>query len=90
MADGAFPKGDREAHARLARGMVRRTGVDLGDRVVDGRVTEAALGSILDRCCQCPYPGSCQAWQQDNAGGAETAPSYCLNRDLFLDLPKTD
>lgn len=87
MTDTAFPKGDREAHARLARGMVRRTHVDLGKRVADGRVADEALGSILDRCCQCAYPGSCASWQADHAGGAAEPPAYCLNRDLFADLP---
>jgi hypothetical protein len=89
MSDTAFPKGDREAHARLARGMVRRTGVDLGERVADDRVTDDALGSILDRCCQCAYPGSCASWQADHADGAAEAPAYCLNRDLFAGLPHT-
>jgi hypothetical protein len=89
MTDEAFPKGDRDAHERLARGMVRRTHVDLGDRTADGRITEEALGTILDRCCQCPYPASCAAWQADHADGAAEPPGYCVNRDLFATMPHT-
>lgn len=88
MSDEAFPKGDREAHARLARGMVRRLGVDLGDKVVDGRITDEALGPILDRCCQCPYPGSCAAWEADHPDHADAAPGYCQNIDFFAELPR--
>lgn len=86
MTDLAFPKGDRDAHARLARGMVRRTHADLGDRTADGRITDEALGTIIDRCCQCPYPGSCAAWQADNPTAAEP-PGYCVNRDVLAGLP---
>jgi len=81
-------KDDRDVHARLVRGMVRRVGVDLGDRAADSRVTDESLGTILDRCCQCRFAGSCQAWQLDHCGGAEVAPPYCLNRDLFTDMSR--
>jgi len=86
MTDLSFRKGDRATHLRLARGMVEHTGADLGSRVADGDVTEAALGTILDRCQQCPYPASCQAWQADHAGETGGAPAYCLNGALFAGL----
>lgn len=86
MSTAPFKKGDRETHLRLARGMVEHTNADLGDRVVDGGITAASLGTILGRCQQCPYPASCQAWQADHAGEHGAAPPYCLNRDLFGDL----
>lgn len=88
MSDYSFPKGDRETHARLARGMVRRLGVDLGDRVVDGRITDDALGTLLDRCCQCSQPGACMAWEAEHTGHVEETPDYCLNRSVFETMPK--
>ncbi len=90
MRDFAFPKGDREAHAELAGAMVRTVGVDLGNRAPDGQVTAPSLGTIVTRCQQCANPGSCQAWLRDHSEGAERAPDYCLNRDLFDDMPKRD
>jgi hypothetical protein len=86
MNDISFPKGDPAAHAELVRGMVKRTGVSLGERVVDGRLTNEALGTLLDRCCQCSKPASCKAWQADNPGPVDAAPEYCLNGDRFAEM----
>lgn len=74
--------GDRMArHARLAAGMAARMGASLGDRAPDGLVTPASLGTLLTRCAECPYPGSCAAWQADHPDGAGGPPPYCLNAE---------
>ena len=85
MTQGAKPPSDdvtRDArHAGLVREMIGVTGSPLGARAVDGRISRAALGTLVDRCKQCPHPGSCAAWLADHEGGADAPPLYCLNRD---------
>ena len=68
-------------HADLVRRMIGATGSPLSARAVDGRIDRKALGTLVERCKQCPHPGSCAAWLADHEGGAEAPPAYCLHRD---------
>lgn len=66
-----------QAHIQLMARMARTVGADL-DRLSDSEWSDA-----LDRCCDCPNPGSCEDWLEDNAAGADHPPRFCANRKMM-------
>jgi len=62
-------------------------GVDLGEALLEGRLTGADLRSAAVRCSGCEAADVCGGWMAEQAGtNPEAAPGYCNNADLFARL----
>ena len=77
---GYFEKIDR--HSDLIRRMSKRSGVDLGDEVVTGRMSAEAYRSSVFVCAGCASVEACEALLAE--GGRGPAPEFCANK-LTLD-----
>lgn len=72
-----------KVHAELVDRMSGTLGLDLEETMMQGRMQIDTLGDAVLSCTGCTRTQDCMHWMEDNATGAETAPDYCRNRDLF-------
>lgn len=63
----------------LTRGMARVLGVNLPRAVVEGWLSRAELGRLVDRCQSCNQKGACTAWLA-TAASAPCLPVFCPNK----------
>ena len=63
----------------LTRGMARVRGVNLVEAVIDGWLTRAELGRLVDRCASCPSAARCSGWLAVTVQ-ADALPAYCRIR----------
>lgn len=76
-----------DRHAALMNRMADTVGVDLGEALVEGRLSGEGLRSAILRCTACDNPEACDHWLADRApGSAEDTPEYCRNRALLAGL----
>lgn len=57
--------------------------VGAADHIPASFAGERQLRQAATRCMGCGKPDDCAAWLDEHAGGADRAPGYCPNRDLF-------
>lgn len=79
-----FQKLDR--HADLVNRMADTVGADMGQALLEGRLTGQELRGMVLNCCACEGAGDCPDWLADHKAGAEAAPGYCRNRDTLAEL----
>ena len=72
-----------DRHADLVSGMAARTGTDLGDALIEGRLTPDRLRAAVLRCTACAAPGDCE---RHLASDGTDVPGYCRNAGLFAAL----
>uniref|UniRef100_UPI003BA9CAD9 DUF6455 family protein n=1 Tax=Stappia sp. TaxID=1870903 RepID=UPI003BA9CAD9 len=72
-----------DERARLMGEMMRTVGATEG--MPESLSLEASLRRAAGNCLGCTRPQECSQWLEDNAEGAERAPGYCPNADLFAD-----
>ena len=76
-----------DRHAALMNRMADTVGVDLGDALIDGRLSGEGLRSAILRCTACDSPEACAHWLAGKSpGSAGEAPAYCRNRALLAGL----
>jgi hypothetical protein len=63
----------------LTRGMARVLGVSITSAVVEGWLTRAELGRLVDRCQACGQKAACTAWLA-RAVDAPCLPVFCPNK----------
>lgn len=63
----------------LTRGMARVLGVNLANAVVDGWLSRAELGALVDRCQSCEQKSACTLWLA-KAASAPCLPVFCPNK----------
>lgn len=63
----------------LTRGMARVLGLDLPRAVLDGWLTRAELGDLVDRCQACEQSRACTGWLAITARSA-SLPEFCCNK----------
>jgi len=63
--------------------MARTLDVDLGQAVLDGRLTWFPYPDMVARCGLCKGAKDCERWMDGHASGATEAPDYCRNRGIF-------
>ena len=70
-------------HATLVDRMATTLGVDLEEKVMEGKLDFGALSDVVLGCTGCANPDECEKWLDAHSQGADNAPSMCRNTDLF-------
>lgn len=78
--------GKIDRHLGLVKRMAGTVGVDLAGAVAERRLAPEDLRGAVLKCTGCACPDACGQWLDEHAGGAEAAPAYCRNADLFARL----
>jgi len=74
-------------HVGLVNKMAERLGVDLSEAMQEGRIAPGDLRASVLRCTGCADPAECMHFLVEHAAtGAEAAPGFCRNRQLFTEL----
>ena len=76
-----FDRLDR--HSGLVHAMAARTGTDLTQAMMEGRLPPDALRSAVLRCTGCAAPDDCG---KHLASEGDDVPGYCRNARLFAAL----
>ena len=79
-----YSKIDR--HADLVGEMARVRGVDIGDAMLDGKLSAEAYRNAVRRCTGCECPEACEVWLSEHSDGANATPEYCRNGYLLARL----
>lgn len=69
--------GEPDRHFWLLWSVARVMGVNLGETVTRGRLTQGACRSLINRCRQCPQVPRCENWLGDNRQDGTSAPDGC-------------
>ena len=75
-----------EKHERLVSQMAETLGLDLVEEVQRGNLAPSELRNRVFRCVGCDCTQACASWMADHVQGAEAAPEYCRNHQMFADL----
>lgn len=70
-------------HAALLDDMATKTGLDLQEQVMSGRLSMDQLADAVLCCVDCACPSGCVDWL---TSGAATPPDFCRNRTTLLEL----
>ncbi len=70
-------------HAALVGEMARVRGVDIGQAMLDGKLSGEAYRNAVRRCMSCETPEACAVWLAEHSAGADSAPDYCRNGRLL-------
>jgi hypothetical protein len=73
-------------HADLVNRMAHAVGADFGDAIAAGRLSGESLRGAVLRCTGCANPSDCARWLEAHPEGADAAPGYCRNGELFSEL----
>ena len=60
------------------RGMARNLGYSLPEAVLDGWLSRAELGALVEACSNCGATRDCTSWLARGGQGQET-PAFCPN-----------
>lgn len=75
--------GDPDRHFWMLWSVARVMGINPGETVAHGRLTQGAYRSLLNRCRQCPQVPRCENWLGDSRQDGRSAPAGCpIARDL--------
>lgn len=78
-----------DRHAALMHRMSDTVAADLGDALVEGRLSAEALRAAILSCTRCDSVEACQHWLAEQADApAQNAPEYCRNRELLARLAR--
>lgn len=70
-------------HADLVDRMANALGLDLEEKIMEGKLQIDTLGDAVLRCTGCTDPTACEGWLATVEGVAPEAPGMCRNVDLF-------
>lgn len=74
---------NRNRHADLVDRMAAAQGVDLEQRIMEGRLELDTLGDAVLSCTACTNPDGCEDWLAAQDGVAPEPPRFCRNIALF-------
>lgn len=69
-------------HAHLVDQMANTLGVDLEQKIMEGKMTFDALGDVVLACTGCANPEGCDHWLAQTRSATAT-PDFCRNKDFF-------
>ena len=72
-----------KCHADLVDRMANAVGVDLEEKIMQGKIDFDGISDAVLNCVGCTGVPACENWLAAHAAGAETPPEMCRNRDLF-------
>ena len=73
-----------DEHAALMNRMASKTGADLSDAALEGRLTPETYRKALKACTHCKSVGTCLSWLDEHAEDeAVEPPAFCANRELL-------
>ncbi len=76
-----------DRHATLMHRMSDTVGAELGDALVEGRLSAEALRGAVLSCTRCDSVDACEQWLAEHEDDtAQSAPEYCRNRELLARL----
>ena len=75
-----------DRHDKLMTRMADRLGVDFAEAFYCGKIGPQSLRNAHFACVSCRESAACAEWLADTSAGAEAAPDYCRNKDLFARL----
>ena len=70
-------------HAILVDRMATTLGVDLEEKIMEGKLEFDGLSDAVLACSGCSNPDECEKWLDAQAEGADAAPGICRNTELF-------
>lgn len=73
-------------HAELVDRMANALGVDLEEKVMEGKIDFDGISDAVLSCTGCAGPEDCVHWLALNNEGADAPPGMCRNSDLFAAL----
>lgn len=74
----------KKRHADLVDRMANTLGLDLEEKIMQGKLEIDTLGEAVMRCTGCADPDACEQWLAAQEGTAPAAaPGLCRNADLF-------
>lgn len=73
-------------HSDLMRQMAGRTGVDLGQALIEGRVGAQEYRDRAIRCSICNRAEACRSFLKATHIERRDPPDYCVNSDIFKKL----
>lgn len=73
-----------DRHAGLVNRMADTLEIDLAEAALRGEMAGQDFRSMVMSCVGCTHAGDCEHFLDEHRiDGAEEAPSYCRNHDLF-------
>lgn len=73
-------------HADLFQTMSDRTGADLGEAILSGRLAPETYRGAIFSCTRCGNVEDCQQLLSEDEGTRIEAPDYCMNRKMLRTL----
>ncbi len=70
-------------HADLVADMAKVRDVDIGQAMIDGKLSASEYRNAVRRCTGCTSPEACAVWLSEHPDGADAAPEFCRNGHLF-------
>ncbi len=70
-------------HAALVDRMATTLGVDLEQKIMEGKLDFDGLSDAVLACSGCSNPDECEKWLDAQAETGGAAPEVCRNSDLF-------
>lgn len=72
-----------EKHADLVNQMGKTLGLDMAANVRTSEAFAVELRNQVFRCMNCAQVDACETFLAAHPDGADRAPNYCQNRELF-------
>ena len=78
--------GEFNPHFKQLRVIAQRAGADLGEALLEGRITEAEYSAAITRCRAASCLQACAYWLEAPSPDHPPVPDFCANREAFEGL----
>ncbi|MEP1328569.1 DUF6455 family protein [Pseudophaeobacter sp.] len=72
--------GDFNRHFWQLRSVARVAGIDLGEAMREGQISESDYAAIVTRCRGAGCAQACAQWLANSSGAQREIPEFCVNR----------
>ena len=79
-------QGGLDLHFWITRGMARRMGVNLSAAMQEGRLSQAVLARMVERCRDCPGAQGCLDFLSERDGPTAAVPDWCCHTAVLSRL----
>lgn len=74
---------NRSRHADLVDRMASALGIDLEEKIMEGKLEIDTLGDAVLSCTGCTDPDGCENWLAGQEALRPKPPRFCRNSELF-------